>query len=217
MRLSGLVIALLLNSSLAARPTKRYYDTHDYYVLEHDPSADASLAECAQALGVEIVEQAGELQNHWLVRTAKPPLASRASEDRVLRAFETIRSLASSPHQSRADDVHVIKRVASSVKYLSRQTLQQRVKRAPPPIHPGDEVDAPSAEDVAHQQNILDPEFTKQWHLVNDDFPQHMMNVTSLWEQGITGKGVITTLIDDGLDYNSDDLAPNFVSAYSLH
>lgn len=39
-----------------------------------------------------------------------------------------------------------------------------------------------------------------------------MLNVTGLWEEGVTGKGVISALIDDGLDYNSRDLAPNFVS-----
>jgi kexin len=211
MRLSGLIVALLLNSALAARSAKRFYDTHDYYVLEHDPSAAASLAECAEALGVEIVEQAGELLNHWLVRTSKPPLSARDSEDRVLRAFDIIRSLANSPLNTRTDHIYRSKRVASSVRYLSRQTLRQRIKRAPPPIRPEDS-DAPSAEDFARQQSIVDPEFTKQWHLINNDFPQHMMNVTSLWEKGITGKGVITTLIDDGLDYNSDDLAPNFVS-----
>jgi kexin len=38
------------------------------------------------------------------------------------------------------------------------------------------------------------------------------MNVTGLWEEGITGKGVISALVDDGLDYESEDLAQNFVS-----
>lgn len=216
MRLSGLVVALLVPSILAIRPAKRHYDSHNYYVLEHDPSADASLDECARALGVEVVEQAGELQNHWLVRTEKPLLAARDLEDDlVLRRFDAIRSRAISSLHSRAGSEHLSKRVASSVRYLSRQTLRQRVKRAPPPIRPGDAGDAPTAEDVARQQNIVDPEFTRQWHLVNDNFPQYMMNVTTLWEKGITGKGVITTLVDDGLDYNSDDLAANFVSTLS--
>jgi subtilisin family serine protease len=38
------------------------------------------------------------------------------------------------------------------------------------------------------------------------------MNVTGLWKEGVTGKGVISALIDDGLDYESDDLKANFVS-----
>jgi kexin len=40
-----------------------------------------------------------------------------------------------------------------------------------------------------------------------------MMNVSRLWDMGITGDGVITALVDDGLDYESEDLADNFVSA----
>jgi kexin len=55
--------------------------------------------------------------------------------------------------------------------------------------------------------------FIQQWHLINEEYPEHMMNVTRLWEMGITGTGVITALVDDGLDYESEDLADNFVSA----
>ena len=64
MRLSTLLLAAVVQQSvLAARPAKRHYNTHDYYVLEHDPSGHASLDECAGALGVELVERAGELDN----------------------------------------------------------------------------------------------------------------------------------------------------------
>ncbi|KAF7799581.1 hypothetical protein EIP86_010818 [Pleurotus ostreatoroseus] len=212
MRLQTLLLTFLLPPSiLAARPAKRHYDTHDYYVLEHDPAADASLDECARTLGVEVVEQAGELRDHWLVRAEKSSLEAREPGDRIMRSYEAIRarSHTGSELSVREDSVHS-RRISSAVKYLSRQTLRQRMKRAPPPITPGTETDAPTAQDVAAQQGIVDPEFTRQWHLVNNDFPQYMMNVTALWEKGITGQGVITTLVDDGLDYNSDDLAANF-------
>ena len=64
-----------------------------------------------------------------------------------------------------------------------------------------------------HQRILMElPEFGRQWHLVNGDYPEHMMNVTALWEEGITGEGIITAFVDDGLDYTSDDLAANFVS-----
>lgn len=38
------------------------------------------------------------------------------------------------------------------------------------------------------------------------------INVTGVWKQGISGKGVTVVIVDDGLDYNSTDLAANFVS-----
>jgi kexin len=102
------------------------------------------------------------------------------------------------------------------VKHLARQELRQRVKRAPPPIRPGDNDDPsthPLAQPVIDKLDIHDPLFIQQWHLINEEYPEHMMNVTRLWEMGITGTGVITALVDDGLDYESEDLADNFVSA----
>jgi subtilisin family serine protease len=65
---------------------------------------------------------------------------------------------------------------------------------------------------VIENLGIQDPLFTDQWHFINEEYPEHMMNVTRLWDMGITGTGVVTALVDDGLDYESEDLADNFVS-----
>ena len=126
-----------------------------------------------------------------------------------MNGWDNIRARASSLRSSRSGDVFLSRRVSSAVKYLSRQTLRQRVKRAPPPIRPPK---VETGEEVAHRLGFHDPEFGRQWHLVNSDYPEHMMNVTALWEEGITGEGIITAFVDDGLDYTSDDLAANFVS-----
>ena len=207
MRLLPFTLALVIQSVLAATPAKRFYNTHDYYVLEHDPLAGASLAEVAGALGVEVIEQAGELANHWLVRVAKG--LEKRDGDPVVRSLEDFRLESRSPHSSRSEQGLRRRRVASSVKNVFPQTLRQRVKRAPPPVRPPK---IESSEDVALRLGLHDPEFDRQWHLVNDEYPEHMMNVTALWEEGITGKGVITAFVDDGLDYTSEDLAANFVS-----
>ena len=97
---------------------------------------------------------------------------------------------------------------------IERQELNQRVKRdlsalerqAEPPVSP--------SKDITQQLGIRDPIFPEQWHIINDESPEHMMKVTGLWEMGITGEGVITAVIDDGLDYLSGDLAPNFVRSF---
>lgn len=207
MHLLPFTLALVIQSVLAATPAKRFYNTHDYYVLEHDPLAGASLAEVAGALGVEVIEQAGELANHWLVRVAKG--LEKRDGDPVVRSLEDFRLESRSPHSSRSEQGLRRRRAASSVKNVFPQTLRQRVKRAPPPVRPPK---IESSEDVALRLGLHDPEFDRQWHLVNDEYPEHMMNVTALWEEGITGKGVITAFVDDGLDYTSEDLAANFVS-----
>lgn len=198
-------------------PSRRSYLTHTYYVLEHDPLAipSASLASVAEALGVEVIEQAGELQNHWLVRAEKFVLTARNEpSDRVFHAFQNLHDRATLDQETylspRSGAESYARAVVSSVKYLSRQDLRQRVKRAPPPVQIHNE-----SQRIATRLGIVDPRFRDQWHLVNDDYPEHMMNVTPVWEMGFTGKGVIASIVDDGLDYTSVDLAENFVRATS--
>ena len=213
-----LLLTLLLSSHVVLslrRPAKRHYSTHDYYVLEHDPNAGASLDDVTQFLDVEVVEQVGELKDFWLVRTEKidggQGLSERDTTDHIVEKLDNLRSevAASDWDLTRRSTSDVKARnIVSSVKHISRQVLRQRIKRAPPPpVDPQD-----SAIDlVAHKFNITDPVFPQQWHIVNEEFPEHTMNVTGVWEMGITGKGVISALIDDGLDYESRDLAANFV------
>jgi kexin len=210
-----LVVTLLARSAFGWTPAKRTYDTHDYYVVEHTPdtASGASLADVAFALGVEVVSQVGQLQNHWLVRVAKASILVARDEDagdHVLRNFDALRSRAASHLSSRSEDGLHARSIVSSVKFLSaRQELQQRSKRAPPPFRPLPI--QPSVQEVAQRFGIADVMFPQQWHLVNKEYPQHMMNVTPLWELGFTGKGIISSVIDDGLDYTSEDLAANFV------
>lgn len=46
------------------------------------------------------------------------------------------------------------------------------------------------------------------------------MNVIAAWREGITGKGVVVTILDDGLETDHPDLEQNYVSIrkiYGLH
>lgn len=38
------------------------------------------------------------------------------------------------------------------------------------------------------------------------------MNVIPAWREGITGKGVVVTILDDGLETDHPDLEKNYVS-----
>ena len=64
--------------------------------------------------------------------------------------------------------------------------------------------------EVASKLDIHDPEFSKQWHLLNLQYPGHDINVTGLWLDGVFGEGITTAIIDDGLDAESEDLKDNF-------
>lgn len=206
-----LFAALFLALSSAAgisqdvhRPAKRSYSIFDYYVLEHDPTTDVSVDDCAAALGAEVLEQVGELANHWVLRV---PKAEPDLNDKVLRVYSGLES------STTIDKRHSIQR---AVKKVFKQTLKQRVKRAAipaPPVNSDTDSDAVArSREVAARLGIEDPLFKDQWHIINEDFPEHMVNATPVWDLGITGKGVTACLVDDGLDYTSEDLKGNFVS-----
>jgi len=191
------------------QPAKRFYDTHNYYVIERKAASSASLVDISQALGVEVVEQAGQLHDTWLVRMRKPELVVRDADpeffDPVLTAFESLRRKASSSIVARTDEGLDAKKIVSSVSFLELQSPRELVKRAPIPTT------AVTSESVKEEMHLHDPLFTQQWHLVNDEYPEHSMNVTGLWDMGLTGKGVIASFLDDGVDFETDDLKDAFV------
>uniref|UniRef100_A0A672PKV5 Furin-1-like n=1 Tax=Sinocyclocheilus grahami TaxID=75366 RepID=A0A672PKV5_SINGR len=63
-----------------------------------------------------------------------------------------------------------------------------------------------------HKRDIhiepTDPKFPQQWYLYN---PSHGdLNVKEAWAQGFTGRGVVVTILDDGIEKDHPDLARNY-------
>lgn len=99
------------------------------------------------------------------------------------------------------------------LKSIHMLTPKRLEKRAPVLIK--DEFNAVDSsqlplKDAIDKLGINDPIFQEQWHLVNTVNPGNDVNVTGLWYEGITGKGIVTSVVDDGLDYESEDLKQNF-------
>lgn len=44
----------------------------------------------------------------------------------------------------------------------------------------------------------------------------HDMNVERAWEQNITGRGAVISILDDGIEYTHPDLKENYVSAHDV-
>jgi kexin len=63
---------------------------------------------------------------------------------------------------------------------------------------------------IQDKLSIRDPLFPKQWHIINEKYRGNDLNVTGVWLDGVTGKGVTVCMIDDGLDYTHPDLKDNF-------
>uniref|UniRef100_A0A4W5MLK0 Furin (paired basic amino acid cleaving enzyme) a n=1 Tax=Hucho hucho TaxID=62062 RepID=A0A4W5MLK0_9TELE len=53
-----------------------------------------------------------------------------------------------------------------------------------------------------------DPKFTQQWYLYNANHRD--LNAKGAWELGYTGKGVVVSILDDGIEKNHPDLISNY-------
>lgn len=51
----------------------------------------------------------------------------------------------------------------------------------------------------------------------SSSLPKLDLHVIPVWKKGITGKGVVITVLDDGLEWNHTDIYPNYVSVSSWH
>jgi len=43
------------------------------------------------------------------------------------------------------------------------------------------------------------------------------MNVVPVWRKGITGRGVVVSILDDGIDHSHPDLQRNYVRCLQIH
>ncbi|KAH3901542.1 kexin KEX2 SCDLUD_003039 [Saccharomycodes ludwigii] len=116
------------------------------------------------------------------------------------------------PNKRNNIDINSDKNIIFSFHDLPPKNLE---KRAPVPVDTtlllGNPKEAQEKlVDICQELEIKDPAFPSQWHLLNTQYPTHDLNVTDVWLQNITGKGVVTAIVDDGLDYESPDLKDNF-------
>ena len=74
------------------------------------------------------------------------------------------------------------------------------------------ESDSHEAHDRKSRQSFLssDPMFKAQWHLNAGARGGFDMNVKPAWERGYTGKGVVVTILDDGIQTNHPELIKNY-------
>lgn len=157
---------------------------------------------------MELVEQIGELEGHWLVRIPgyTPHNSTNIASDSTVKKWHDIR------RRSKRDG-------NSHLRTFTPLTLRQRAKRDSSHIAPRHPLFQRDDEELIYAQTdlgIADPMLEQQWHLINREMKDVELNVTGLWARGITGTGVKVALIDDGLDMNSDDLRDNFVSHYNV-
>lgn len=213
MRRSLLCSLLAAASALAAQDLRpRSYDTHDFYALQLDASSSPS--EVAALLGLEYDGPLGELDDHHLFR------ATKHQDDVVADAVKELK------RRRRRRDIQYDPTPLDGIRFHQKQVARKRltkrgpvspdvaarawVARAEEEASSEDEVAIAARKTVMDTLGIQDPIFTEQWHLFNTLEVGNDLNVSGLWQEGITGKGSTVCIVDDGLDMDSEDLKDNY-------
>lgn len=87
------------------------------------------------------------------------------------------------------------------VHWVEQQRVKRRIKR---------DGSSDSSRETRSPVRFPDPLFSEQWYLNNGAFGSFDMNVGPAWEQGYTGKGIVVTILDDGIQSNHPDLIQNY-------
>lgn len=212
--LAGLVAAAAASSGSPSQPisVRRDHQKHDYYVLHLD--ADTLPDQVALQLGLVHEGQLGELADHHVFS------GDKAGHDVVRRELQQRKRRRRSVGSLLAG-----RSALDGILFAQKQELHKRLeKRVIPPAPPllaGSGLDGRQGVHpvvaaverqalVASTLDIQDPIFMEQWHLFNTLQVGHDVNVTGVWLQGITGLNTTVSIVDDGLDMDSDDLKDNY-------
>uniref|UniRef100_A0A9L0TU36 Neuroendocrine convertase 1 n=1 Tax=Equus caballus TaxID=9796 RepID=A0A9L0TU36_HORSE len=112
------------------------------------------------------------------------------------------------PRRSRRSAFHITKRLSDDdrVIWAEQQYEKERSKRS---------ILRDSALNLFN-----DPMWNQQWYLqdtrMTAALPKLDLHVIPVWQKGITGKGVVITVLDDGLEWNHTDIYDNYYYFYRL-
>ncbi|KKK12007.1 hypothetical protein P175DRAFT_0504358 [Aspergillus ochraceoroseus IBT 24754] len=202
-------------SASASLHPRRSYETRDYFAAHLDASTSPS--DIAQRLGARHEGQIGELVGHhtFSIRRENGAEVTALLDEVTARRKRRRGDSSNYPASSLDKRVEDLAGILWSQRLAPKKRLEKRMP--PPEIFPRasvDNLENPEAvqarEELISSLGIADPIFPSQWHLFNSVQVGHDLNVSGVWLEGITGNGVTTAIVDDGLDMYSDDLRPNY-------
>ncbi|KAA8592193.1 hypothetical protein FQN60_017648 [Etheostoma spectabile] len=162
--------------------------------------------------------------NHWAVRIAGgADVAERIADKYGYRNMGQIGDLKDHYHFFHSRTIkrstlssrgrHSFISMEPKVEWIQQQVVKRRIKRDYKPVLPF------SLTSPAHsnpdQNNIFytDAKWSSMWYIhCNDDVHncQSDMNIMGAWKRGYTGKDVVVTILDDGIERNHPDLFQNY-------
>ncbi|NWR24045.1 NEC1 convertase, partial [Emberiza fucata] len=172
----------------------------------------AALAVLLAACSLPRGGSAGRLfLNEWAAEIPAGPDAARAIADEL--DYDLVGQIGSlknhylfrhksHPRRSRRSAIHITKRLSDDerVSWAEQQYEKKRTKRA-------------AVRDSA-ESLFNDPMWNQQWYLqdtrITPSLPKLDLHVIPVWQKGFTGKGVVITVLDDGLEWNHTDIYANY-------
>lgn len=209
---NSIALALSLVGAASANLHPRAIDSREFFALHLDDTTSPS--HIADTLGARHEGQIGELAGHHTFSLPREQSDDFNALLDDLRSKRKLRRRAAPGIAPRSTDP--LDGILWSEKLARpRQRLHKRIPPPIPEVAPRFTSEAEmkmleTQNEIIHTLGITDPIFKDQWHLFNALQPGHDLNVTGLWMDGVTGEGVVTAIVDDGLDMYSDDLKPNY-------
>uniref|UniRef100_A0A8C7Z3M8 Proprotein convertase subtilisin/kexin type 5b n=1 Tax=Oryzias sinensis TaxID=183150 RepID=A0A8C7Z3M8_9TELE len=139
--------------------------------------------------------------NHWAVRIAGgPDVADRIAAKYGYRNMGQIGDLKDHYHFFHSRTIkrstlssrgrHSFISMEPKVEWIEQQVVKRRIKRDYKPVPP---------------HSLTSPHCNGDVHNCQSD-----MNIMGAWKRGFTGKGVVVTILDDGIERNHPDLSYNY-------
>uniref|UniRef100_A0A3B4VKW6 Neuroendocrine convertase 1 n=1 Tax=Seriola dumerili TaxID=41447 RepID=A0A3B4VKW6_SERDU len=151
------------------------------------PGGLAAAEAIARELDYELVRQIGALEDHFLFKHRNHPSRMKRSANHITRQL--------------SEDDRVL--------WAEQQYEKRRNKRA----------SLGGCRDCPVDKLFDDPMWNQQWYLqdtrTSSSLPKLDLHVIPVWQKGITGKGVVITVLDDGLEWNHTDIYSNYDAAAS--
>ncbi|XP_035383608.1 proprotein convertase subtilisin/kexin type 5 [Electrophorus electricus] len=91
---------------------------------------------------------------------------------------------------------HSLIATESQVEWIQQQMVQRRVKR--------------TETAQTHSTHFNDPQWDSMWYIHCDQNCPTDMNIKAAWRRGYTGKGVVVSILDDGVERQHPDLKQNY-------
>uniref|UniRef100_A0A7N8XGI2 Proprotein convertase subtilisin/kexin type 5b n=1 Tax=Mastacembelus armatus TaxID=205130 RepID=A0A7N8XGI2_9TELE len=162
--------------------------------------------------------------NHWAVRIAGgPEVAERIAEKYGYRNMGQIGDLKDHYHFFHSRTIkrstlssrgrHSFISMEPKVEWIQQQVVKRRIKRDYKPSPPIS-LSSPAYSSLA-QNNVFynDAKWISMWYIHcidNVHNCQSDMNIMGAWKRGYTGKDVVVTILDDGIERNHPDLFQNY-------